>query len=62
MHLGTINGPTRLGPLSRATSNACSKLAVLGPPDPATRPVLGVEISLAVRPASKIACSIAKTE
>ena len=62
MHLGTINGPTLLGPFSLAISNDWSKFIVLGPPEPAISPVLGLETSSGESPESLIACSIESTE
>ena len=57
-----MKGPTLFGPFSLAISNDCSILAVLGPPDPAIRPVLGLETSSGVSHESLIACSIESTE
>src|SRR5215470_2947388 len=57
--LGTANGPTRLGPLSRAVSAASTMARVEAPPEPTIRPVISWEISLASRPESAIACSMA---
>src|SRR5580704_14610799 len=59
MALGTANGPTRLGPLLRVMSAASTMARVEGPPEPMMMPVISWEISLASRPASRIACSMA---
>jgi hypothetical protein len=45
MARGTWNGPTRLGPFSFAVMAACTIAPVVGPPEPATRPVRSFEIS-----------------
>jgi len=59
MAFGTAKGPTRLGPLVRVVSAASTMVRVEGPPEPMMMPVISWEISLAVRPASRIACSTA---
>ena len=60
MHFGTANGPMRLGaPDLRTVWWAKSIALVDGPPDPAIRPVFGLETSAVVNPESTIACSMA---
>ncbi len=57
----TMNGPMRLGaPRSITVWNAACRLAVLGPPEPAIRPVRSFETSPGSSPESAIACSIAR--
>ncbi|MDT4813374.1 hypothetical protein FQZ97_463560 [compost metagenome] len=57
---GTRYGPMRLTPFSRRVSMASIWLMVEAPPEPATRPVRGLEICSALRPESLMACSIAR--
>ena len=56
---GTMYGPTRRAPFSRSVSAASTVLAVEAPPEPATSPVRGFEISTSVRPASAMASAMA---
>jgi hypothetical protein len=54
----TMNGPTRLMPLARRVSAAQTWLKLDAPPEPATRPVRGLETSLGSSPACAMACCI----
>ena len=56
---GTMYGPTRFGPFSRAVSNASIMFWVDGPPEPMTRPVRGLLISRSSSPESAIASCMA---
>ncbi len=56
----TRYGPMRLTPFSRRVSMASIWFRVEAPPEPAIRPVRGLEICSGVRPESLIACSIAR--
>ncbi len=57
---GTRYGPMRLTPLSRRMSMASIWLMVEAPPEPAIRPMRGLEMSSALRPESSRACCMAR--
>jgi hypothetical protein len=52
----TIIGPTRLMPLARRVSAAQTWFKLDAPPEPATRPVRGLDTSLGCRPDWAMAC------
>jgi hypothetical protein len=52
--------PDRLGPFSLAMIADWTMAPVVGPPEPATRPVRAFEISASPRPASAIASFMAR--
>ena len=52
----TMKGPTRLMPLVRSVSAAHTWLKLEAPPEPATKPVRGLDTCSGVRPACSMAC------
>ena len=58
--LGTAKGPIRLTPLVLAVAAASTIDRVEGPPEPTTRPVRSLDTSFSPRPASAMACSMAR--
>ena len=54
----TMKGPTRLMPLARSVSAAQTWFRLDAPPEPATRPVRGLETCSGVRPDCAMACCI----
>ena len=56
---GTMNGLSRLRPLSRMVSAVATTFSAEVPPEPMISPVRGSETSSSPRPASSMACCMA---